>query len=54
MSKHNLIQTDDDDQRTSCTKQTDDLELLIIASEAEITSVEWVLDLQSSDSHNIS
>lgn len=54
MSKHNLIRTDDDDQRTSRTKQTDDLDLLIIASEAEITSVEWVLDLQSSDSHNIS
>ena len=54
MSKHNLIQTDDHDQRTSWTIQTDDLELLIIASEADITSVAWVLDLQSSDSHDIS
>ena len=54
MSKHNLIQTDDHDQRTSWTVQTDDLELLIIASEADITSFEWILDLQSSDSHEIS
>tara|TARA_B100000767_G_C19403244_1_gene384838 strand:- start:370 stop:534 length:165 start_codon:yes stop_codon:yes gene_type:complete len=54
MSKHNLIQTDDHDQRNSCTTQTDDLELLIIASEAEITSAEWVLDLQPNDGDDIS
>ena len=54
MSKHNLIQTDDHDQQTSWIMNTDDLELLIIASEADITSVAWVLDLQSSDSHEIS
>ena len=54
MSKQNLIKTDDHDHLTSWTMQTDDLELLIIASEANITSVEWVLDLQSSDSHDIS
>lgn len=53
MSKHNHIQTDDHDQQTSFTTQTDDLELLIIASEAEITSVEWVLDHQYSDSDDI-
>tara|TARA_B110000090_G_C12938228_1_gene276319 strand:- start:281 stop:445 length:165 start_codon:yes stop_codon:yes gene_type:complete len=54
MSKQNLIHTENHDLRTSWTMQTDDLELLIIASEADLTSVEWVLDLQSSDSHDIS
>ena len=54
MSKHNLIQTENHDQQTSWTMKTDDLELLIIASEADITFFEWLLDLQSSDSHDIS